>query len=132
MVAWCTSLVWLIAYTGEERGYWLALGHVAMNDVPEAPYEPFGWSLRPLGKVKYRKAILAYPTAFRLTPPPGDWVYKLPLWVPFVIVGIPTAALWRRDRRFPAGHCQSCGYDLTGNKSGVCPECGCNIGQEIT
>jgi hypothetical protein len=22
------------------------------------------------------------------------------------------------------GHCQTCGYDLTGNQSGVCPECG--------
>jgi hypothetical protein len=22
------------------------------------------------------------------------------------------------------GHCKNCGYDLTGNISGVCPECG--------
>ena len=22
------------------------------------------------------------------------------------------------------GHCSKCGYDLTGNESGVCPECG--------
>jgi len=27
---------------------------------------------------------------------------------------------WRRQH----GLCQSCGYDLTGNVSGVCPECG--------
>ncbi len=26
--------------------------------------------------------------------------------------------------RFPLGHCQKCGYDLTGNASGRCPECG--------
>jgi len=25
------------------------------------------------------------------------------------------------------GHCQRCGYDLTGNVSGVCPECGAKI-----
>ena len=31
---------------------------------------------------------------------------------------------WRHRRRFPKGHCQTCGYDLTGNTSGVCPECG--------
>jgi predicted Zn-ribbon and HTH transcriptional regulator len=38
---------------------------------------------------------------------------------------IPTAILFRRDRRrFPPSHCQRCGYDLTGNMSGVCPECG--------
>jgi hypothetical protein len=28
---------------------------------------------------------------------------------------------WRRRRR---GCCLNCGYDLTGNVSGVCPECG--------
>ena len=32
-------------------------------------------------------------------------------------------------RRFPAGHCQRCGYDLTGNVSGVCPECGSEVKQ---
>lgn len=31
--------------------------------------------------------------------------------------------LFRRPR-FP-GKCVHCGYDLTGNTSGVCPECGC-------
>lgn len=29
----------------------------------------------------------------------------------------------RRDRE-ARGQCPSCGYDLTGNVSGVCPECG--------
>ncbi|MCP4249914.1 MAG: hypothetical protein GY778_22960 [bacterium] len=36
---------------------------------------------------------------------------------------------WRRRRR---GLCLPCGYDLTGNVSGVCPECGeaisCGVG----
>jgi hypothetical protein len=49
----------------------------------------------------------------------------VPLWMPFLIVAIPTAYLWWRDRRqIPAGHCRKCGYNLTGNVSGVCPECG--------
>ena len=47
-----------------------------------------------------------------------------PLWIPFVIVAVPTIWLWRHDRPNPAGHCQRCGYNLTGNVSGVCPECG--------
>ena len=25
---------------------------------------------------------------------------------------------------YPRGHCQTCGYDLTGNVTGVCSECG--------
>jgi predicted RNA-binding Zn-ribbon protein involved in translation (DUF1610 family) len=52
------------------------------------------------------------------------WVV-FPLWMPFLAVAIPTAFLWHRDRRrIPPGHCQACGYDLTGNVSGKCPECG--------
>ena len=33
----------------------------------------------------------------------------------------------RRYRRRKKGLCVSCGYDLTGNVSGVCPECGTDI-----
>ena len=46
------------------------------------------------------------------------------LWFLFAMLAIPTCWLWRTDRRRPLrGHCK-CGYDLTGNRSGVCPECG--------
>lgn len=41
---------------------------------------------------------------------------------------ISTAAVWWYDwrdrRRIPPGHCRKCGYDLTGNVTGVCSECG--------
>jgi hypothetical protein len=30
----------------------------------------------------------------------------------------------RRSRRWGRGECLHCGYELTGNVSGVCPECG--------
>ena len=61
----------------------------------------------------------------------GGWGYLrptslvLPLWIPAVILAAATVFWWRRDRSFPAGHCQHCGYNLTGNQSGICPECGC-------
>lgn len=32
------------------------------------------------------------------------------------------------DDLHPAGACQKCGYSLTGNTSGICPECGTPIG----
>jgi hypothetical protein len=57
---------------------------------------------------------------------PAAIVIVLPLWVPLIFVAGPTAFLWYRERRrrFPSGHCQLCGYNLKGNQSGVCPECG--------
>ncbi len=33
----------------------------------------------------------------------------------------------RRYRRRKRGLCLKCGYNLTGNTSGVCPECGTKI-----
>ena len=52
----------------------------------------------------------------------------IPLWIPLVAVAIPTGFLWRRERKRPRpGHCRSCRYNLTGNVSGVCPECGRKI-----
>jgi len=54
-----------------------------------------------------------------------DWLVIIPLWMPFLLVLIPTTYLWYRDwRAIPPGHCQTCGYDLTANTSGRCPECG--------
>ena len=33
--------------------------------------------------------------------------------------------MWRRARRLNLqGHCSTCGYNLVGNVSGICPECG--------
>ena len=56
-------------------------------------------------------------------------VLFMPLWLPFSLIAIPTAWLWHRDRRPISSSpdhwlCLRCGYDLTGNTSGVCPECG--------
>ena len=62
-----------------------------------------------------------------LRPIPSAWAVIVPLWIPPVVLAIPTYILWRRDRRYPPGHCQECGYNLTGNVSGVCPECGTKI-----
>jgi hypothetical protein len=54
-------------------------------------------------------------------------IMSLPLWILLVPVALPTAILWYRDRRPLRGHCAACGYDLTGNLSGVCPECGTRL-----
>jgi len=62
-----------------------------------------------------------------------DWEYQergmaVPWWFVALLFGtLPARAARRmvlRRHRQSAGHCRSCGYDLTGNISGVCPECG--------
>lgn len=35
---------------------------------------------------------------------------------------------WKIKPPAPAGFCAQCGYDLTGNTSGICPECGTPTG----
>lgn len=41
---------------------------------------------------------------------------------------------WRNNESdtgdYPPGCCQRCGYDLTGNLSGICPECGSRLQDE--
>jgi hypothetical protein len=53
----------------------------------------------------------------------------VPLWGPVaLLLAYPALAFLsgalRRHRRRKKGLCQNCGYNLTGNVSGVCPECG--------
>ena len=52
-------------------------------------------------------------------------VVIIPHWVLVLLLIPATAWLWHRDRRrIPPGCCPWCGYNLTGNTSGVCSECG--------
>ncbi|MBN1510625.1 MAG: hypothetical protein JXB13_01295 [Phycisphaerae bacterium] len=46
-------------------------------------------------------------------------------WPLLTSTALPTFVLWRLRRdRVPPGMCKRCGYNLTGNLSGTCPECG--------
>jgi len=57
--------------------------------------------------------------------PPSAYFVRFPIWILVLVTAIPTAWLWHRDRRrIRPGCCLRCGYDLTGNTSGVCSECG--------
>jgi len=55
----------------------------------------------------------------------GFRVIILPLWIVPAALALPLALLLWLDRRRPGpGCCPHCGYDLTGNQSGICSECG--------
>ena len=72
----------------------------------------------------------------RLPKPQVNWVVDVedsptyrslgvPLWIPIAGIGAITTWCLRRWREAPApGTCPCCGYDLTGNTSGRCSECG--------
>ena len=58
----------------------------------------------------------------------GCPIVFIPLWMLVCCAGLATAVMLYADRRHvPPGHCR-CGYNLTGNISGVCPECGTPTG----
>jgi hypothetical protein len=54
-----------------------------------------------------------------------------PHWaVAFVLLAAGAPCLYRRKPLEP-GRCRRCGYNLTGNTSGVCPECGTAVAATI-
>ncbi len=55
----------------------------------------------------------------------------VPFWLMLVVAGLPTLILWYRDRPPREGYCDKCGYNLTGNTSGTCPECGEPISNHV-
>jgi len=57
----------------------------------------------------------------------SHWWLVVPLWLPFLLCLVPTCYLFWHDRVPQPGHCRRCGYNLTGNTSGRCPECGLSL-----
>jgi hypothetical protein len=59
---------------------------------------------------------------------------SFPLWPIVCLLLYPAAALTLRIRRRRAavrsGRCRACGYNLFGNVSGICPECGTPVRKE--
>jgi hypothetical protein len=54
----------------------------------------------------------------------------LPLWL--ISIAIVAFTIWRkrRRRRDPTA-CPTCGYNLTANTSGICPECGTPVARKV-
>jgi len=76
-------------------------------------------------------AIRLHPDRFRTAgaPLPGsvffDWLANLGNWIMYASLPVFVLACTGHSRAF--AQCSQCGYDLTGNKSGICPECGANL-----
>ena len=115
---WFTHIIWERRWWDEEP-HGITYSHET-DVVDFTPAKPPNWSLLGLGFHHSRgvSRSLAYTDTWVLVPHwmvaaagvvlPGAWVYR--------------SVRDRRRRRL--GRCPGCGYDLTGNVSGVCPECG--------
>lgn len=128
--AFGVSTHWAIIGTGQDLSQvYLNSGQVGVSwRPPEWKDEPMKYPPRP------GWTVATYPNTFEVTLRPDvnlhdrsrlwRWI-GVPLWILFLLVALPTTyLLWTARRRFPGGCCHRCGYDLTGNTSGACPECG--------
>ena len=126
VLLWVVSVVELALYGADVWCYPLAAGHVTVfweqNGLQCRAWSVTARSNAPLWALA--RWGISWPRYETSGGPYRSPRIEVPLFSGVVLVGLPTAYLWWRDRRPPRGHCQVCGYDLTGNVSGVCPECG--------
>jgi len=59
------------------------------------------------------------------------YCFSIPLWIPTALCGVLAWMIHRALNLQSPGHCHQCGYDLFGNTSGVCPECGTPIPKDV-
>ncbi len=120
---WITTLYHGFGYQGTSTRVLVKCGYV--NVYNGTNRLPTTWWYHRLEPGAFRKmywpVYLTAGTEYSLT---------IPLLYPFLMIVIATFWLCRADRR-PKTGCKHCGYDLTGNVSGVCPECGAVIESSV-
>ena len=123
LLSYLRSAGYFISWTSHDRHWHVCLQTgviLLLNDIAPSPMSNLpGWNRGHVnggGFIRWGFELVQFPDV--------RWV-RIPLWFIFLVGAIPTAWLWHRDRRWiRPGCCLRCGYDLTGNTSGVCSECG--------
>lgn len=129
---WGLSVFWSIALS-EVRGgrlvrVWIHAGCVVPNVLapPQArltrdSFSEGEWSA---WHGRRRTQPLRWLAAYERDAQYGWTVVWIPLWIPFLLIALPTGWLWWREGGTLPGHCR-CGYSLAGLAPGApCPECG--------
>lgn len=88
---------------------------------------PNRWQVDFIADVDYPPVEFSW-VFYAVTDPQNTNRY-VPLWLPTLLIFIPSACAWWLDlramRRARIGLCRACGYDRRGLAAGsVCPECG--------
>jgi hypothetical protein len=117
---WVVSLRWGVRYEHARFGAGVYDGVCGLWYIPAPDGRGEGW--RASGVTRRRdfwtiRYVQIYST-------PRENAVSLPLWMPLLLLGAATLWLFRSSARLRPGTCRVCGYDLTGNTSGTCPECG--------
>ena len=122
-VGWIVSIRFLIRYDSKSVEFMVYSGCVQFT-TPNL-LKTRGWAIRR----KSFNELLLWGEVSNITAA-GRVVrsVRIPLWIPFVPAVVVTVLLWRRMHLSATARCQNCGYNLPGNTSGVCPECGQPIG----
>lgn len=132
--AFVLSVKWEIGYFSEGISVYAIEGAVCVGfHIPSEVLHPLGgpgWHFRDPSPDRpwlvrlMRNDVRWLPYVRRVG---GTVFVVVALWIPLVAGLTPWLfRLWHRARRKP-GHCRFCDYDLTGNVSGKCPECGTPI-----
>jgi len=127
-VVWLASVVALVRIpygkgkaVGVGKGSLIAYSGLSIDGTPLTFDAQWGWSGITAGQFATCTAVWGP----RTTAKSQFWA----IWPMLVGVALPSVTLFFLiPKRIPPGHCQTCGYDLTGNVSGRCPECGTPIG----
>ena len=131
---WLWSGWYAVGYSQDTYSFpswevWLAHGCVTYTRY--TVYDVTGperWGLESVG---VPGLSLSLPSVHRHAKMGHIWTtYTVPIWPLIALVAILSGLLWRRDRPPPIGYCPKCGYNLTGNVSGRCPECGALVKRE--
>lgn len=117
VAAWMLSSQWIIGYGNGTAWCAIGYGRFTLCFPPDRESGELCWWLRSTNKLD------SWAGQFGVVAPwAGGRAIELPFWILAVVF---MAATWKLlPRRSAVGHCVGCGYDLTGNMSGRCPECG--------
>jgi predicted RNA-binding Zn-ribbon protein involved in translation (DUF1610 family) len=126
---WVFSICWTSAYASS-RGSVVLLPHCLQITIhPDmrqfrADGGSTGFYVRRANEVSYGNTKWLPEFVRPFANIPQIVIVTIPLWIPMTLAVGFTLFLWKARRRQLAGVCSACNYNLEGNVSGTCPECG--------